>query len=294
MVFKELLAELDQLGNLRSIISAYEEIAASYMRRIRNNVVQKREFLDGLSVIFSQVKNSYKAEIEVLLAQKKKTSKDLKTSVRPKNGKTVLVLLSANTGLYGSIVKQTYDLFINEVKKGQSDVAIIGRLGNLFFKNESIKTSVSYFDFPDNTVDQNALRDIVEFLINYEKIVVFYGEFQNVVTQKPTASSISGDSKPTTAQQQTAPVPGIKYIFEPSLVEILSFFEGEILASIFEQTMYESQLAKFASRMITLDQALENIKNNMSKSNFQYQQIKHRNQNAKQLNSLSGVSLWKR
>ena len=191
--------------------------------------------------------------------------------------------------MFGSIVKQTYKLFLEEAKKETSDIVIIGRLGNSLFKNEKVKTAVQYFDFPDNTVDPEALQKIVEYLLVYDKIIAYYGQFQNVVSQKAVATGISGD---VPEQDENQPV--VKYLFEPSLETILNFFENEIIASIFEQTVSESQLAKFASRMITLDSASENIQTNIKRTSFLQQKLKHRLLNTKQLNTLSGMSLWRR
>ena len=288
MTDKEVKQEINHLSNIKILVVAYEEIAASYMRRVRNNVVQKREFLDGIFLIFQQVKASYKAEIEKLL-RKKKGKKTM--SIKKGNGKKVLVFISANTGLYGDIVKKTYDLFMEEVKKGQTDITIIGRLGTVLFQGETENHPFTYFDFPDNRVDSDLLRKIILHLIEYEEIIVFYGKFQTVVNQIPIRSNIAGDEVLANKQEEASKTI-IKYIFEPSLENILKFFESEIFASIFEQTVYESQLAKFASRMITLDKANENIKETLKKAYFTEQKIKHRTLNAKQLNSLSSFSLW--
>lgn len=289
MTDKEVKQEIEHLGNIKILVQAYEEIAASYMRRVRNNVVRKREFLDGLSFIFQEVKASYKAEIEILL-RKKKSKKT--QSVKERNGKKVTIFISANTGLYGDIVKKTYDLFMEEVKKGQTDITIIGRLGTVLFQADTKDRAFTYFDFPDNRVDLNLLKKIVEHLIEYEEIIVFYGKFQTVVNQTPVRSNISGNEVLTQNSESENIKTVVKYIFEPSLENILNFFESEIFASIFEQAVYESQLAKFASRMITLDKANENIKGTLQKAFYTEQKIKHRMLNAKQLNSLSSFSLW--
>ena len=54
------------------------------------------------------------------------------------------------------------------------------------------------------------------------------------------ATSVSGDMLPWEKG-----VSEIKYFFEPSLEKVISFFEKEIIAAIFEQEVYESLLAKF-------------------------------------------------
>lgn len=299
MTTKEIKAEIESLSNIQILVQSYEEIAAFYMRRTRSNVLQKREFLEGLSVIFHQVKLSYKSELKKLVHEKK--LKPHTTTLRKHNGKTILVLVSANTGLYGDIVKRTFNLFMEEVKtrstsSGQADIAIIGRLGNQLFQFENIQRPYTYFDFPDNKVDSLLLARIVGFLLGYEEIYAFYGKFQTVVNQIPTKSSITGDDESQHQGEATKSIVGttdanVKYIFEPSLENILTFFESEILASIFEQALYESQLAKFASRMITLDAAAENIKNSLDKTNFTQQKQRHRLQNTKQLNNLASYAL---
>ena len=49
----------------------------------------------------------------------------------------------------------------------------------------------------------------------------------------------------------------------------MEFFEAEIFASLFEQTIFESQLAKFASRMTSLELRVENIRDILKKINLE-------------------------
>lgn len=81
-------------------------------------------------------------------------------------------------------------------------------------------------------------------------------------------------------------------MFEPSLEKILEFFEKQIFASIFEQTMRESQLAKTASRLTTLDTASENIIKKLSIVTSEKNRTFHRQQNKKQLETFSSRRLW--
>ena len=82
------------------------------------------------------------------------------------------------------------------------------------------------------------------------------------------------------------------YLFEPSFEEIVKVFNGEILASIFEQTLHESQLAKFASRMLALDRSEDNIEKRLVKIRLEEVRLSHRLQNKKQLSTMSGLTLW--
>lgn len=285
---KEVNTELDYLAGFREILETYEEIAASRMGRIRSSVLQSRGFLLEINTIFQQVKSSYKDEIAILMKKKKiKDPKEL--TFLNRNGKTLYVLISANTGLYGEIIRKTYNLFIENLKKDHvQDILIIGKLGYQLFESEKINATANYLEFPDDKIDVEKFRKIVEYVLQYQKVLVFYEQFNNVVNQQPIITNISGDplfDDKTSAQ--------IKYFFEPSLEKIMVFFEKEIVASIFQQTLLESELAKFASRMVALDASAENTKIKIKEFVFQKQRLRHQDMNKGQIEKFSSINLWK-
>lgn len=284
---KELETELQNLEGLNGMIQAYEEIAASRIMNSRRTVLANRVFIDEINEIFKDVISSYKKEAEALLKNKKnKNPKEL--TFLNKNNKTLYLMISANAGLYGSLVKKTFDLFVENSGDENSDRAIIGKLGLSMWQQTKKQDKYYYFDFPDQNVDEESLKKILDFIVNYQKIIVFYGKFQNLVTQNATYSDISGNTLPTEETNH----PYIKYYFEPSLEKILEFFEKQIFASIFEQTVREAQLAKIASRLTTLDKATENINKKLVLVTTEKNRNGHRLQNKKQLETFNSRVLW--
>lgn len=285
---KEVNSEADYLVSLRAILESYEEIAASRMGRIRSSVLKSRDFLLEINTIFQQVKSSYKDEVDLLMKRKKiKNPKEL--TFLNRNGKTLYVLLSANTGLYGDLIRRTYNVFIENLKKEKTcDIMIIGKLGYQLFEAEKTDAAVNYFDFPDDRIDTEKLKKIVEHIIQYQKVLVFYEQFNNVINQEPIITNISGD--PLSYDRAALQV---KYFFEPSLEKIMVFFEKEIVAAIFQQTILESELAKFASRMVALDASSENTKQRLKQVLFQKQRLKHQETNKEQVEKFSSRLLWK-
>lgn len=280
---KEVIAEIDYLFTLTTILETYEEIAASRMQRIRNQVLLSRDFVFEINNISLQIKSSYKKEMEKL-TRKSNLKDPNKISFRTKNGKTLLVFLSSNTGLYGNIIRDTFNLFSQKVKEGKSDLAILGKLGLQFFQEEFGHMPFTYFDLPDNKIDEETFRKIIDHIVQYERVIVFYQQFQSIVSQRPQEAPISGE-----VTTQKLAVPQVKYLFEPSLEKILGFFEKETFASAFEQTIYESQLAKFASRMISLDSAVGNTKDRLKQSIFQKDRMQHQTINKKQTETVSSL-----
>jgi ATP synthase F1 gamma subunit len=283
----ELNQEAEFLGTLHTILETYEEIAATRMARIRSSVLGNRVFLLEINEIFQQVKRSYEDQIETLMKNKRIKDPSKLTFIK-KNGKTLYVFISANTGLYGNIIRETYDVFIEHFKKKSGDVAILGKLGVEFFIAEKVKAPHVYFEFPDDKIDETSVRKIVEYMIKFEEVLVFYEKFNNVISQSPIVTNISGD-----------PLPGEKigpaahYFFEPSLEKIMAFFEKEIYGSIFQQTIFESELAKFASRMVSLDSASDNTKSKLKQVLISKNKIKHQEDNKKQLEKFASMKLWR-
>ncbi len=283
---KEVGEEFTSVSMLKNILETYEELAATRMQSTRNSVLLRRDFILELNSIFQEVKASYKDEIGKLM-KKKKVKDPKKLTFIQRNGKTLYIFLSSNTGLYGDIIRQTFDLFTEVIKKEVCDIAIIGRVGLEFFKETNLKIPYTYFDFPDNKMDIEALKKIVAYIIAYERIFIVYEQFENVISQHPVIVNISGDPLPQAPQG-----PSVKYFFEPTLEKILMFFEEEIFSSLFEQTIFESQLAKFASRMTSLEVRVDHIRGILKEIDLEKQKVRHRAMNKKQLETFSGLFLW--
>jgi len=284
---KELKNETEFLSTLRSVLETYEEVAATRMTRIRSSVLESRDFLLEINAIFQQVRSSYKEQVDQLMKRRRIKDPSKLTFINH-NGKTLYVFISANTGLYGEIIRKTYNVFIENLKKDPGDVVILGNVGLEMFNADRIKAPLTYFDFPDNEIDNIAVQKITERIIKYEKVLVFYEQFTNVVNQAPIITNISGNPLPWEKAG-----PQVKYFFEPSLEKVMEFFEKEIFASIFQQTIFESELAKFAVRMVSLDLASENARNQLKQVNQMKNRIKHQENNKKQLERFASMSLWR-
>ncbi|RJR28002.1 hypothetical protein C4561_00660 [candidate division WWE3 bacterium] len=286
---KELLDEIATLTSLKNIVESYEEIAALRMRKVKKSVLQNREFLTGLDDLYQRVMFTYKSYIE-----QKKTDKDKKTWLPLNtNGKTVSVLISSNTGLYGEIIRTSFDYFIDNIRNKSTDVVICGRIGKQLY-DSLISTGNSlpeyqFFDLQDSGVNQNELKKILDFILNYSNVVVYHGLYVSVLSQQPTATFVTGKALEV---QSADKANELKCIIEPSVLEVTEFFEKQILSSIFEQSVYEASLSKFASRMVSLDLANENISEQIKKVNFKKLKVKHNDDNLQQIERLSGISLW--
>jgi ATP synthase F1 gamma subunit len=265
---------------------SYQEHAVGQINFARFSVLYSREFSKELAEIFENVRYSYKS-LDVQKGIKK---------VIKKNKRDVWILISSNNKLYGGIVMDSFNLFRERIKTAnlaKTDLIIIGKQGKIFMDELNLKIPYEYFELPDTNVTVDYLKKISEKLIFYENVYVFYGKFNNLVSQTAVQAAISGEMS---LDDQKTPSTNhkIKFLFEPSIEEILSFFENQILQLLLNQTVQEAQLARFASRINAMEAAQINIKKQLSMLTREEKRFKIIDMNKKQSELLAGRRLWNR
>jgi len=287
--------DIDMMHDMKSLSEVYEEISVMKMQRVRGGVLSTRTFLEALAEVYYDVKVNYEKEIERAQKHKRGPSQFMK------NGKTVSLLLTSNAKLYGEIIPKIFNLFIENYEKEKTDVVIIGRYGKDLFDAAKKDSEYKFYDFPDNDVTLSNILPVVGYILHYEKVYVYYGRFANVITQTPVKTTLSGenifkDLENQIQYQEKNPDEDKKIIFgfEPSLEGILGFFEAQILYSLFHQTVSETQLSREGSRVLAMERALSNIEREENVLKKQQLHLAKVIDNKKQLESLSGMSLWRK
>lgn len=291
---KKVIAEnLEALNSLKNLAESYEEIAVTRMQNIKASVLKTRDFLQDLSDVFVDLKSSYDREVSELVAKRKKGDKSIVTLLQ-KNGKTLMVYLSSNGRLYGSVTQKTYRLLQQDLKKPDAkdaDLLIIGSAGRDMYDASSSTKPYTYFELPDVGVDIAHIKNLMTTFLQYERVHVYYGKFDNVVNQTPIGTSISGES--IFESEVTQPLErDDRFIFEPALEKIFHFFETQIIANLFSQTLLENQLARYASRVNAMEEALLHIEEESKKLNRLKRLLKHQTQNKKQIETIAGLTVW--
>lgn len=285
---KKYVEEITVLNNMLNVVETYQEIAAMRMRRVKRSVLSSREFLVDLNNTFKAVTFAY----EEYLKRVKKTKET--GELFGKNGRDVMVLMTANMGLYGDIIRRTFTLFRDDLLKNppDTDIVIVGKVGLDMYKNSQLqyKYRYTYFDLSDSGSDPENLKSLLEFVLKYSSIKVYHGFFKSVLSQVPTATLVTGEAaglEETVEKQEK-----VGYLFEPSVTDVTGYFEREVLTSVFEQVTFESNLSKFSSRMISLYSSSDNIKNQLKKVDFSMKKFNHKVLNSKQITRLSSMYLW--
>lgn len=290
---KALAEEMQALSSIKDLAENYEEIAATRMQRIKTSVLATRDFLTELSEVFVDLKSSYPKEIKDIIEKRKESDTSL-PKILQKNGKTLWVYMSSNGRLYGPVTKKTYELFYNDLKKADKntiDIVVVGTTGKELFENSNPNTPYKYIDIPDDNITSEHLKKLLNIFLQYEDVRIYYGKFGNVVKQSPISTSIMGEDIFETEVPTTIPKED-RFIFEPVFEKVFNFFETQIMTSLFRQTFHENQLARQASRVNAMEEALVHIEEETKRLTHEKIRLKHISQNKKQLETISGFLLW--
>ncbi len=280
---KQVNLEIDEMKALKQMSKAYASISANRMKKIRDKVLGSRLYLDDINLIFQEVLKTYAKEV------KKSTKSKNKLTFLSHNGRTVHVLLGSEGRLYGKVMQDTFNKFFEETISKDVEITVMGKYALRMIKESNINKPFTYFDVADSKIEVESLTEILKHIVQYEKIRIYYPKFKNVVNQYPDVFDIN--SVEDIKKQKLTP--NKSYLFEPSLTEVLAFFEIQIFDSIFEQTIRESQLAKFASRLVSMDEAEQRISDKLKETLLVKQKIIHATQNKKQQNIIASA-MWGR
>lgn len=277
---KEIKENLKAISNIETVTRAYQEIANIRMNKIRQRVLSNREFIEELSRVYGLAKRAYLASLKMGAMEKEKSF------IKRSRGR-VTVFLSCNEHFYGTLILDIWKDILNYLAKNKADLVIVGKIGRYLLEATDPEIKFFYFDLDDDNPKKEEVKNIIEFIKNYEEIIIFHGRFHTVLTQKVIQSNISGG---IAIGEELGEIKS--YLFEPSAEAVLEFFETELMSAFFNQTILEHRLSRYATRMLAMYQATENVEKIREKMKIEQKKLERQLLNKKQIELFSGFQLW--
>jgi F-type H+-transporting ATPase subunit gamma len=266
-ILKKIEQNIRTISYIESIARVYQEVAQMRMNQIREMVLRNREFIEELLKVYRVVRG--------FQFEKKRVEKK----------KRVLVFLSSTERFYGSLILDIWREVERYLKEKGGDLAIVGRMGKYLAEKSGLKLNFFYFDLDDEKPELEKVKEIVDFIKGYEEILVFYGKFKTVLDQRVEITNIGGREVEKEKIEKS-------YLFEPSPEEVSRFFEEELLFSFFNQVLWDHQLSRYATRMVSMYRAQENAKKLKEKMRMEMEKLKREIYNKKQIEQFAGYKLW--
>ena len=235
MTIKEIEQTLEEGQSLKQIAQAYSEIAHQKLKKIRDQVEKNRLFYDEISRLYGLVR--------VIAARKGITV--------TKSKKRVCILQTSNYRFYGNINSALINFFIEKTKDWDTDRIIIGKVGIEYFQSTKIFPPFTPMVLKDDPPSPNELNAFVHVVKTYHQVLIFYSRLKSLLVQEPAVTDITETSQQVPLNSS----PDTHFIFEPEIAKTLQFFDNQILILLLEEAFLESEVARTASRFISMDKA---------------------------------------
>ena len=247
---KEIRNQIGAIQNTGKITKAMEMVAASKMRKAQDRVVAARAYAEGVRHVVSNLMQAHPEYQHPFVTE------------RAEIKKVGVVAVSTDKGLCGGLNTNTFKKAI-EVLKAQTvdtEVYSIGRRAGMFLKRfTDIAGSVE--NVPDSPEITDILGVVGVAMEHYlsgkvDEVYLVYSEFENTMTQTPTAMRLLPCPIP-----DDAPHTGYwDYLYEPESKEVMDGLLRRYVESLVFHSVLENKACEQSARMVAMKAATDNSK----------------------------------
>jgi F-type H+-transporting ATPase subunit gamma len=134
----------------------------------------------------------------------------------------------------------------SEYDQGSTDIVVLGSHGASQLTQRGIPY-IRFFQIPESDNYIN-VTPIIEAVLDYERIVVYYEEYLSLGQQEVRSIDLISHVKTMSKDAEEGTMTDMDTIFEPSLDEIAEQMESTMMSLALSQTILQSGLAQAASR----------------------------------------------
>ena len=265
----DLKKRIKSVKSTQKITKAMKMVAAAKLRKAQESAEKGRPYSQKMQNIILNLTNSIND-----------TQNAPKLLVGNGNDKTYICLvLTADRGLCGGfnsnickLAKTKFKKILNEGK--ELKIITVGSKGLDQIKREYGKYVIKKFSFKDKKkitfVEAETIGNEIINLFNnneFDKCILFYNNFKNVITQIPQAQQIIPAEKKLAVEENKN---SISYEFEPDEDEILEDLLPKNISTQVFKAFLENAASEQGSRMTAMDNATRNAGDLVDKLTINY------------------------
>lgn len=260
---REIGRRIKAVKSTQKITRAMQMVAAAKLRRAQENILKARPFAMALDETTARVAMRAKRDEHPLLAE------------RPEGGRTLLVLVTADSGLCGGFNATTIrraSEYLREHGEDAVDLYCIGRKGRDFFRRIETTTLVGekvlFFNHMKYADATEAVSAIVNLYLEggYNRVEVLYNNFKSAIAQELTVRRLL----PLVPAEPPENVTPIDYLYEPDEHTVFDRLIPYHLEIQIWRVMLESFAAEMGAKMTAMDSATENANDLLNTLSIKY------------------------
>ncbi|MBN1295050.1 MAG: ATP synthase F1 subunit gamma [Candidatus Latescibacteria bacterium] len=247
---REIKRRITAVKSTQKITRAMQMVAAAKLRRAQENIIKARPYAITLDRTIAQVAMRTKRDVHPLLAD------------HPENHKTLLVVVTADSGLCGGFntnIIRSARSYLEENRDKDIKLFCIGRKGRDFFRRlelEIVGSKVLFFNHLKYADAVEAVAQIKDLFLNdrYDRVDVLYNEFKSAIAQILRTKQML-PLVPAETEEALTP---IDYIYEPDEYTVFDTLIPYNLEIQMWRILLESHASEMGAKMTAMDAATEN------------------------------------
>lgn len=220
------------IGTLKDLTNVFESLASTQVAKVKSKAQLSQEFFNLLWERYTAIRVDPKKRIG--------------TRTDEGNGRTALILISAEAGLSGDLDMRMIEQMQTDYRAEDTDIVVLGSHGASQLTQRGIPY-IRFFQVPesDTYVD---VSPVIDAVIEYGRIIVYYEEYISLGQQEVRRIDLISRMKTMGEHAEEGIITAEDTIFEPSLEEIADEMEQTMMSLALSQTILQSGLAQAASR----------------------------------------------
>lgn len=288
--------DLADLDALQLVASALADQSLKTIAKVRATFERSAPFYQSVHDLYALIR--FRAERDGVSVRRSQSGAG-----------SAAVALTSNHRFYGELnVAVVHALIEREASVGVRTI-IIGRVGQLFLKELGYARGMHSLLFAEDVPSIGELSGLLARLEEYDRVVLYYPAFINLVTQRVETIEIGAATAPRArrgegstyaldlrgrGESALAPAAESAYIFEPELTELGRFFETEVRRFLFQRVFLEAELARTATRLIAMSTAERTIGMRKRSVRGALRRVKGAVETMRTLETFASIIEWRR
>jgi F-type H+-transporting ATPase subunit gamma len=264
---REIRRRISSVRNIKQITRAMQFVAASKLKRAQDATLQSRPYADKIDEVLADVAAVLGSEDHPLLAQRS-------------GGTRLLVLLTSDRGLAGSLSTNVIRRASEEITTHQTDMKVVtvGRKGHAAMRRARVPIAATFEGFGERP-DFAAVIPLARLLTDdyvagtYDEIDIIYPRFISTLVQRPVVERLL----PVEPSDDTQGIPGNQFIFEPNPEAVLQQLLPRYVATRVFQAALELTASFYSAQMVAMKNATENAQELIEDLTLTYNKVRQAN-----------------
>ncbi|MBI4999293.1 ATP synthase F1 subunit gamma [Candidatus Gottesmanbacteria bacterium] len=257
---RQIKRRVKSVQNITQITRAMEMVAASKMKKTQENAVLGKPYAEKIYQATRELADHTEKKFHALL------------SLGNPAGKLLLVLISTNKGLCGSLNTNLLRMIYQWTKEENVDFVTLGKKGQSFV----IRSGQNLLaDFSAKTPFRENVSALTSLLVEgfvkgtYREIYLAYNTFLSAFRQVPTKKIILPISSFVSLEKATGPYFS-EFLVEPNITDVLENLLPHYLENQVRAAILEAEACEQAARMMAMKNATEAAEDLMTELNLIY------------------------